>query len=214
MYNPPNKIVRILTALLLVMSGCGVETDPGPFTIVPDEVMIKGKEAYLDTLAIAGPGERLPNIVLIVADDLGLYDISTYDPLGVPTPALDRLAARGIRFNNAYATSPVCSPSRAGMITGRYQQRYGFERQPMNRYARNRFEYWIVDHLVNTSPMQLVSPLARPARENMVRQGIPPGELLLPEILSKKGYHTGIFGKWHLGHYDGFLPHQRGFSVQ
>ena len=200
--------------LVLIGAGCSIEVDKGPFPIHADEEMISGKARLLDSLSEAAPGDTLPNILLILVDDLGKHDISTYDPGGVSTPVLDQLAINGIKFNSAYATSSVCSPSRAGMLTGRYQHRFGFERQPMNRYSRNRMEYWIVDHFINTDPMQLVSPLASPGKEEMEKQGIPPGELLLPEFLSKRGYRTGIFGKWHLGLNEAFLPNNRGFHEQ
>ena len=203
----------ILLALLFA-AGCHVGVDRGPFTITTDTELLSGKARYLDSIGAAEVSGQLPNILLILVDDLGKNDISTYDPEGVPTPALDRLAKNGIRFSNAYSTSAVCSPSRAGLLTGRYQHRFGFERQPMNRYARNRLEYWFVDHFINTEPMQLVSPMCSPSKEEIKRQGIPESEILLSEILEKKGYTTGIFGKWHLGFNEGFLPTQRGFREQ
>ena len=100
------------------------------------------------------------------------------------------------------------------MLTGRYQHRFGFERQPMNRYARSRLEYWTVEHLMDTSPMELVTPMSKPAREEIARQGIPEGEILLSEVLENRGYRTGIFGKWHLGYHEAFLPGNRGFQDQ
>ncbi len=198
----------------LMGRGCHVEVDKGPFPIEDDRELIMGKSRYLDSLSAVGPGEKTPNIVLILVDDLGMHDISTYNANGVSTPALDRLAEHGVKFNSAYATSPVCSPSRVSLLTGRYQQRFGFERQPMNRYARNRLEYWIVEHLINTDPMQLVAPMSKPSKEEMKRQGIPQSELLLSELLSHRGYRTGIFGKWHLGYQDEFVPNNRGFQEQ
>ncbi|MEA3225658.1 MAG: sulfatase-like hydrolase/transferase, partial [Planctomycetota bacterium] len=70
---------------------------------------------------------KAPNIVLIVSDDQGYADSSCYDhPKEVSTPAIDRLAAEGVRFTNGYASGYVCAPTRAGLLTGRYQQRFGF----------------------------------------------------------------------------------------
>lgn len=205
-----------LGCLILLMSlfpACHeIQIDKGPFPIEFNHEKITDKEVFLKSIPEASATDSLPNIILILADDLGKYDISTYDPHGVPTPVLDGLAQKGIRFSRAYSTSSVCSPSRASLLTGRYQHRFGFERQPMNRYPRGKFEYWIFDRLIDTDPMQLLNPMSRPDKEEMEKQGIPPGEILLSEILQRRGYRTGIFGKWHLGNQDPFLPHTRGFD--
>lgn len=74
-----------------------------------------------------------PNLVVIMADDLGYADVGFNGSRDIPTPHIDRLAAEGVRFSSAYVTYPVCGPSRAGFITGRYQQRFGFERNPQYR---------------------------------------------------------------------------------
>ena len=69
-----------------------------------------------------------PNVIMIVADDLGATDLSSYGyPSAIPTPNIDRIAARGVKFTRGYSTASVCSPSRAGLLTGQYQQRFGFE---------------------------------------------------------------------------------------
>ena len=210
------RILPVTCCILftLISFGCQVEVNKGPFPIQENMDMILGKASYLDSISAVRPREEAPNIILILVDDLGKHDISTYDPEGVPTPALDGLASQGVKFNSAYATSPVCSPSRVSLLTGRYQQRFGFERQPMNRYARSRLEYWIVGHLINTDPMQLLTPMSRPTKDEMERQGVPPSEILLSELLDRKGYTTGIFGKWHMGHHDDFIPNNRGFQEQ
>jgi arylsulfatase A-like enzyme len=77
--------------------------------------------------AAAAPGTRRPNVVLILADDLGYADLGCYGSTIARTPHLDKLAAEGVRFTDAYSTAPLCSPARAGLLTGRYQQRFGFE---------------------------------------------------------------------------------------
>jgi len=74
--------------------------------------------------------EQRPNILLIVSDDLGYADIGVYGSRDIPTPHIDRIAREGIRFTNAYVTGPYCSPTRAGLMTGRYPQRFGFEFNP------------------------------------------------------------------------------------
>src|SRR5690606_18221072 len=81
----------------------------------------------------AAEDARRPNVLLIVADDLGYADVGFNGGTEIPTPHLDRLAAAGVRCTDGYATCPVCSPSRAGLLTGRYQQRFGFEFNPSRK---------------------------------------------------------------------------------
>lgn len=133
----------------------------------------------------AAPASRnnRPNIVLIVADDLGYGDLGCYGNREIPTPNIDALAAGGIRFTDAYVTASVCSPSRAGLLTGRYQQRFGHE---YNGGA--------------------VSPA------NRETFGLPVGERTVADELKSAGYATGIIGKWHLGIADKFHPLRRGFT--
>jgi arylsulfatase A-like enzyme len=211
----PRIWLPLICLLALYAPSCNrVLVIEGPFPIDSDEHLALSKGRYLDSLlSMEDPGDR-PNILLILVDDLGRDDIGVYARDGVNTPNLLRLANTGTTFTAAYSTSSVCSPSRASLLTGRYQHRFGFERQPMNRYPRNRLEYFMVDHFVNTEPMRLLEPMASPSREEIRKQGIPPGEILLPEILQANGYHTGIFGKWHLGLSETFLPNARGFDEQ
>ena len=199
---------------ILAYSCSTIEVCKGPFSIKFDEPLIESKQQYLNSLLLKENKENKPNILLILVDDLGRDDISIYNGEGVNTPHLSRLAKSGVTFTNAYSTSSVCSPSRASLLTGRYQHRFGFERQPMNRYPKHRLEYSAVDRFVNTEPMRLLNPMSSPPKEDIQNQGIPPGEILLPEILQADGYHTGMFGKWHLGFTDLFLPNSRGFDYQ
>lgn len=80
---------------------------------------------------VGSAAEPRPNILLIVADDLGYNDVGFQGARDIPTPHLDRLAASGLRCTDGYVSYPVCSPSRAGFLTGRYQQRFGYEFNPM-----------------------------------------------------------------------------------
>lgn len=133
------------------------------------------------------PGETtlaktLPNVVLIVADDLGYADLSCQGSKQVKTPSIDWLANEGVRFTNGYVTCPVCAPTRAGMLTGRYQQRFGFE--------------------TNNGPEVIAVP----------QYGVPRSERMMPEMLKAAGYKTGMVGKWHLGFKPELTPPQRGFD--
>ncbi|NCO33624.1 MAG: sulfatase-like hydrolase/transferase [Armatimonadetes bacterium] len=123
-----------------------------------------------------------PNILLILADDLGYGDVGVQGCADIPTPHIDSIAANGVRFTDGYATCPVCAPSRAGLMTGRYQQRFGFEHNP--------------------GPEEHTDP----------DFGLPLTETSLAERLKQVGYVTGLFGKWHLGFKPEFAPQQRGFN--
>ncbi len=119
-----------------------------------------------------------PNFVVVFIDDMGYGDIGCYGATGFQTPNLDQLANEGMRFTNFYSAQPVCSASRAGLLTGCYPNRIGF------------------------------SGALFPRSE----VGMNPEETTIAEMLKEKGYATGIFGKWHLGHHKEFLPLQHGFD--
>ncbi len=214
MYQNQSLWTACFTLILLLSSCVSVQVDRGPFPINPDITKQQEKENYLAEIEKTKIRKEAPNIVIILADDLGKHDISLYDPDGVHVKNIESLALKGITYDNAFTSSPVCSPSRAALFTGRYQQRYGFERQPQNRYARNRFEYYIFDHFINTEPMRLMPEMAKVPKEQIARQGIPEDEILIPEVLQRAGYATGICGKWHLGNAPEFRPNQRGFQFQ
>ncbi len=126
---------------------------------------------------------RRPNVIVIAADDLGYGDICGYSCKGLQTPNIDSLGRNGIRFTDGHVTAPVCSPSRAGFITGRYQQRYGHE---FNAGAAARCE-----------------------REGL---GLPTTETTLAQAMKAAGYATGLVGKSHLGSQPQFHPQKRGFD--
>jgi arylsulfatase A-like enzyme len=153
--------------------------------------VITGASAYFvtDCLGVAGlpkiqytAEKRHPNIILIVADDLGYAELGCQGCKDIPTPYIDSIAAGGVRFTQGYVSCPVCAPTRAGLLTGRYQQRFGFETNPgPQQYADDKF-------------------------------GLPIDQLTLAERLKKLGYTTGMFGKWHLGYKPELTPPKRGFD--
>jgi arylsulfatase A-like enzyme len=124
-----------------------------------------------------------PNIVIILSDDVGYAGLSCQGAQDISTPNLDSLARDGTRCTNAYASGPVCAPTRAGLMTGRYQNRFGYE--------------------------TLTGSLNRQIKEEI---GVPTEEIFFPEILQKTGYKTAIIGKWHLGVNEKFRPNARGFD--
>ncbi len=138
--------------------------------------------------AVAADGR--PNIVLILADDLGISDLGCYGRHEHRTPRLDRLASQGIRFTSAYAAQPICSPSRAALMTGQSPARL---------------------HLTNYLPGRPDADSQKLIQPRMEGQ-LPLEEATLAELLRDAGYATGLFGKWHLGG-RGFDAQQQGFDV-
>lgn len=123
-----------------------------------------------------------PNIVFIVADDLGYGEPACYGGKDVPTSHIDSLAQNGVRFTNGYVTAPYCAASRAGLLTGRYQTRFGFEFNPIGA--------------ANSDPTV----------------GLPMGERTIADALREIGYTTALIGKWHLGGTAKYHPQRRGFD--
>ena len=124
-----------------------------------------------------------PNLVLILADDLGYGDIGIHGSKQIPTPSIDKLANEGILFKQAYVSSPVCSPSRAGLMTGKNQLSFGFDNNLFTAQAGFDPEF----------------------------VGLPLAEVTLADRLKSLGYINGLMGKWHLGEKAQFYPTKRGF---
>ena len=179
-----------------------------------DKPMESGKSAYMGAPLRSTQTSRPPNIVILLTDDLGKYEVSTYGADHIETPNIDRIGAEGIVFEEGYVTSPTCAPSRAGIMTGRVQNRYGFETQIMEHYPTNWVEYisgrWIVD----TGEFVVKAKPSFPAEWQAHKQGVPPSEITLAEVLKKYGYATGLVGKWHLGVSRKQVPLERGFDYQ
>jgi arylsulfatase A-like enzyme len=169
-----------------------------------------GKDNYLKK--IEPVKEQSPNIVFIVADDLGYHDLSVYGNVWIQTPHLDKLAKNGALFTSGYATAPICAPSRAGFLTGRYQQRFGFQFQPHQRYPKSKFEWWWFKNLINTSDLEPAPWGNFPPAVEWINFGLPTTEITLSEILKSAGYATAWIGKWHLGYREPMLPQNFGFD--
>lgn len=163
----------------------------------------------------APPSERPPNIVFILFDDLGMNDLSTFGGgmAGgrIKTPNIDRLAAEGAIFTQAYAGNATCSPSRAQLMTGRYATRTGFEFTPTPPGFARVVPMVSADILPDHPPVlyDAEADAAAPAFED---QGLPPEEVTLAEVLKARGYHTVHIGKWHLGNAARFHPNAQGFD--
>lgn len=174
---------------------------------------MKIKNAYLDKQTQHAL-ESAPNVLLITVDDLGMADVSLYEEGNIVTPNIDLLGREGVVFENAYVTSPVCAPSRAALITGRYQHRFGFEFTMHERYLRNRLEYFGFRYFVNSYPWEAQWQTSVPNEEAIHQQGLPLSEISLAEVFKKHGYKTGIIGKWHLGWSKDKRPSAFGFDEQ
>ncbi len=136
----------------------------------------------LMTCAFAAALDRQPNIVLLVADDLGYGELGCQGNQQIPTPNIDAIAEQGVRFTNGYVTAAFCAASRAGLLTGRYQTRFGFEFNPIGAS--------------NEDP----------------KAGLPVSEPTLADALHDVGYTTALIGKWHLGGTAHYHPQRRGFD--
>lgn len=128
------------------------------------------------------PDARRPNIVLLFADDLGYGELGCQGNPQIPTPHIDSIANSGIRFTDGYVTAAYCSASRAGLMTGRYQNRFGFEFNPTGHHCED------------------------------PRVGLPASQVTLAQHLHDAGYTTALIGKWHLGAHASSHPFRRGFD--
>ena len=159
--------------------------------------------------------DRPPNIVFILLDDLGINDLSTFGGGvaggSVPTPNIDRLAAQGAIFNQAYSGHATCAPSRAMLMTGRYPTRTGFEFTPTpSGFAP--VVQMVSETIRNDLPPSFYDGELDNAKPPYESQGLPQSEVTIAETLKERGYHTVHIGKWHLGTSAGFLPNDQGFD--
>lgn len=179
-----------------------------------DSELKEGKKSYFEEPVTVS--EKQPNIIVIVADDLGLNDVSCYGNSDVSTPHIDSLAKEGVKCTQGYVTSPICAPSRCGILTGRYQQRCGFETIQIESYPTNVVEFLAGKYKSQKdSSWVIASKPHYPSEWQIAKQGVPPTEITLAELLKKYNYTTGIIGKWHLGNNPKLnIPNKRGFDYQ
>lgn len=185
---------------------------PGWLSEWRDPIQPNRPIAWQQGPATAPEGDRPPNIILIVVDDLGVNDL-TLNGGGlaggqVPTPNIDALAREGVNFTSGYAGNATCSPSRAAMMTGRYPTRFGFEFTGIPpAFAAT------VGHAEANGPHPVIF------RDDLnvdvipsQRMGVPASEITIAEALQARGYRTLHLGKWHLGEADDLAPHAQGFD--
>ena len=163
--------------------------------------------------------QRPPNIIFILADDLGINDLSTFGGGvaggAVPTPSIDALANEGAMFTQAYAGHSSCAPSRGMIMTGRYPTRTGFEFTPTPP-GFGRMVSMVGNELREKSASALPKAEFHAEREeshpDFASKGLPTEEVTIAEVLADKGYHTVHIGKWHLGTQNGMAPNDQGFA--
>ena len=156
---------------------------------------------------------RPPNVVLILADDLGWNDV-TFGGGGVaggsvPTPHIDSIAAEGVAFENGYAANGTCAPSRAAILSGRYGTRFGFEFTPTPPGMTTALGLMTSQDGTRLRPS---IPNRGAERVPFEEMGMPPSEITLAELLAARGYQTAHIGKWHLGRANGMAPEDQGFD--
>ena len=137
--------------------------------------------------------ESRPNIVLIMADDLGYGDVGCYGCSDIRTSAIDSLAVEGVRFTTFYANAPECTPTRTALLTGRYQHRVGGLECALGIGNVGRYD--------DAIRLRQTNDLGLPAKETSIAR-----------ILKSAGYATAICGKWHLGYEEKFSPNHHGFD--
>src|SRR6476469_1225735 len=146
-------------------------------------------------IPLCSAADSRPNIVFVLVDDMGYADLGCMGAKDIKTPNIDRLAKEGLKFTDFYANAPVCTPTRTAFITGRWQQRVGFE--------------WAMGFTAEQSRRVDGKLVPEP---DIHALGLPASETTLAELLKPAGYATGVFGKWHLGYKDEFNPTRHGFD--
>ena len=165
-------------------------------------------EHFIEPLPGAAPPR--PNLVVILADDLGYGDLGVQGSLAIQTPQVDRLASEGMRFTQFYSSAPLCSPSRAGLLTGRYPLRSGIitALAAADDSLMRRLSYRAGLVFAKLGAVDM------PGGDNAVA-GLPPSEITMAEALRVAGYRTLAIGKWHLGDFTSlpeYHPFNHGFD--
>lgn len=197
---------------LLLLVRYAVRTEAAPTREVSWKAGPEASAAKAEKIEKTGKRKQ-PNIILILADDLGFNDI-TLNGGGlaggsVPTPHIDSIARQGVNFQTGYAGNATCAPSRAALMTGRYPTRFGFEFTPTPKQFMK-----VIGNEDRAGSM--FKPVYHPERaadlipyEDM---GLPTSEITVARLLKESGYHTVHLGKWHLGDSPKFRPYSHGFN--
>ena len=190
------KAARLIALLLALPVGAVVALalyvviSVATYEQADDAAHMVSKQAYLETLAAAPKPKNAPDVVLILFDDLGHGDVGFMGNQMIATPHMDALAKNGVVLENYYAPAPVCSPSRAAMLTGRLPSRNLLTAVPFPN-----------GHFVDRINRLFGNPVRLPREE-----------IILSDVLDAGGYHTAMVGKWHMGDHDKSIPTEFGFE--
>ena len=197
--NRVNLLIAGLPMLLEITDPVSAE-DPVEWSVGPDRPM-----ANID--------DRPPNIILILADDMGFNDLSLYNggagDGSLMTPNIDALGQEGVIFDNGYAANAVCAPSRASILTGRYSTRFGFEFTPFPAIGVT-IAKWIQE-IDDPELKAFIDTELASEMDDIADKGMPSEQVTLAEVLKEAGYYTAHIGKWHLGQIEGSHPLDQGF---
>ena len=211
------KFFKFLLSFLLIVVAIGIWFSQNWYKM-PKYISNFTNSTY-ENVAIEwenGPISRTnskPNIIVVLIDDLGFNQISSYGG-GMAngkfkTPNIDKLASDGVLCTNGYSSSPVCSPSRASLLTGRFATRFGYEFTPTTSSMMKAVNIFskkneVVDGIYHNDRSENIIDIDQ--------MGIPQSERTIAEMLKPEGYHNIHIGKWHLGHAKDFLPRRHGFD--
>ena len=212
-----SKFFKFLLSFLLIVVAIGIWFSQNWYKM-PKYISNFTNSTY-ENVAIEwenGPISRTnskPNIIVVLIDDLGFNQISSYGG-GMAngkfkTPNIDKLASDGVLCTNGYSSSPVCSPSRASLLTGRFATRFGYEFTPTTSSMMKAISIFskkneVVDGIYHNDRSENIIDIDQ--------MGIPQSERTIAEMLKPEGYHNIHIGKWHLGHAKDFLPRRHGFD--
>ena len=212
-----HKFLKILLSFVFIAIGTGIWFSQNWYKM-PKYISNFTNPTY-ENIAIEwenGPESRTsskPNIIVVLIDDLGFNQISSYGG-GMAngkfkTPNIDKLANDGVLCTNGYSSSPVCSPSRASLLTGRFATRFGYEFTPTTSSMMKAVNVFskkneVVDGIYHNDRSENIIDIEQ--------MGIPQSERTIAEMLKPEGYHNIHIGKWHLGHAKDFLPRRHGFD--
>jgi arylsulfatase A-like enzyme len=213
----PARIALVVAVILGVAGWAAFERYwyylPGIMATIRDPVGPNREITWEKGPAARPEGTRPPNVVVILADDLGWNDI-TFNGGGVagglvPTPRIDSIGKDGATFTQAYAGDATCAPSRAAIMTGRYATRFGFEFTP----APKAFSKLISTYaLAGSLPSYYYSEREKDIPDSINDLTVPTSEVMIGQVMKTKGYHTIMLGKWHLGGTTATSPEARGFD--